>query len=96
MLPTTGSRLIVFPRPLTLHGDGSGGLNMGNRHWLAESERGVSLQIYLALIAARLLQRHGDMRPTKRMMERLPFGSRYGPERHFRIPAKPKNVTLSF
>gem|GEM_PF-5967452 len=26
MLPTTGSWLIVFPRPLTLHGDGSGGL----------------------------------------------------------------------
>lgn len=44
---------------------------LGNRHWLAESERGVSLQIYLALIAALLLQLHGGMRPTKRMMERL-------------------------
>lgn len=44
---------------------------LGNRHWLAESEAGVSLQIYLALIAALLLQLHGEIRPSKRMMERI-------------------------
>lgn len=44
---------------------------LGNRHWLAESKRGVSIQIYLALIGALLLQLHGSMRPSKRMMERI-------------------------
>ena len=44
---------------------------LGNRHWLAESEQGVSLQVYLALIGALLLQLHGNVRPSKRMMERL-------------------------
>lgn len=44
---------------------------LGNRHWLAESQQGVSLQIYLALIGALLLQLHGNVRPSKRMMERL-------------------------
>jgi Transposase DDE domain len=40
-----------------------------NRHWLAESECGVSTQVYLALIAALLLQLFTGRRPTRRMME---------------------------
>jgi hypothetical protein len=43
------------------------------RHWLAESERGVTLQIYLALIAAVLLQLYIGKRPTRRMMELIQF-----------------------
>jgi hypothetical protein len=39
------------------------------RHWLAESQRGVTVQLYLALIAAVLLQLAAGRRPTKRMME---------------------------
>ena len=42
---------------------------LGCGHWLAESERGVTIQIYLALIAALLLQLYTGRRPTKRMME---------------------------
>ena len=42
---------------------------MGCRHWLAESPEGVTLQIYLALIAALLLQLYTGKRPSKRMME---------------------------
>lgn len=42
---------------------------LGCRHWLAESERGVTLQVYLALIAAVLLQLYVGERPNKRMME---------------------------
>ena len=37
------------------------------RHWLAESQAGVSLQLYLALIAAVLLQLCLGRRPNKRM-----------------------------
>jgi hypothetical protein len=44
---------------------------LGNRHWLAESPRGVALQVYLALIAALLLQLYTGQRPNKRMMELL-------------------------
>ena len=44
---------------------------LGNRHWLAESRQGVTLQIYLALIGALLLQLHVNVRPSKRMMERI-------------------------
>jgi hypothetical protein len=44
---------------------------LGCGHWLAESERGVTIQIYLALIAALLLQLYTGRRPTKRMMELL-------------------------
>lgn len=44
---------------------------LGNRHWLAESERGVTIQMYLALIAALLLQLYGGRRPTKRRMEAI-------------------------
>ena len=43
------------------------------RHFFAESERGVSLQIYLALIAALLLAAECGRRPGKRMMELLRF-----------------------
>jgi hypothetical protein len=42
---------------------------LGCGHWLAESQRGVTIQIYLALIAALLLQLYTGRRPTKRMME---------------------------
>lgn len=46
---------------------------LGCGHWLAESSQGVSLQIYLALIASLLLQLHTGRRPTKRMMELFQF-----------------------
>ena len=39
------------------------------RHWLAESQQGVTLQLYLALIAAVLLQLCLGRRPNKRMFE---------------------------
>jgi hypothetical protein len=39
------------------------------RHWLAESPAGVSVQLYLALIAAVLLQLCLGRRPNKRMFE---------------------------
>lgn len=41
------------------------------RHFLAESPRGVAIQLYLALIAALLLQYFIGKRPNKRMMEAL-------------------------
>jgi hypothetical protein len=44
---------------------------LGCRHWLAESPNGVTLQLYLALIAAVLFQLHTGRRPNKRMMELL-------------------------
>lgn len=46
---------------------------LGCRHLLAESPRGVAIQVYLALIAAMLLTRMVGKRPTKRQMERLQF-----------------------
>ena len=46
---------------------------LGCRHWLAESPRGVALQIYCALIAALLLLRYGGRRPNKRAMEMIRF-----------------------
>lgn len=46
---------------------------LGCRHWLAESQRGVTLQVYLALIAAALLQLHIGQRPTRRMLELIQF-----------------------
>jgi hypothetical protein len=46
---------------------------LGCRHWLAESRQGVTLQIYLTLIAAVLLQLHTGRRPTKRMLELIQF-----------------------
>jgi hypothetical protein len=42
---------------------------LGCRHWLAESQTGVTIQLYLALIAAVLFQLHTGRRPNKRMME---------------------------
>jgi Transposase DDE domain len=42
---------------------------LGCRHWLAESSRGVGIEIYLALIAALLLQLYSGRRPNRRMME---------------------------
>ena len=42
---------------------------LGCRHWLAESQQGVTLQLYLALIAAVLFQLHTGRRPNKRMLE---------------------------
>jgi hypothetical protein len=42
---------------------------LGCGHWLAESARGTTIQIYLALIASVLLQLHTGRRPNKRMME---------------------------
>ena len=46
---------------------------LGCGHWLAESERGATIQIYLALIAALLLQLYTGRRPTKRMLELIRF-----------------------
>jgi hypothetical protein len=46
---------------------------LGCRHWLAESPRGVALQIYCALIAALLLMRYTGKRPGKRAMEMIRF-----------------------
>jgi hypothetical protein len=46
---------------------------LGCRHWLAESPKGVALQLYLALIAAALLQLYVGRRPTKRMLELVQF-----------------------
>lgn len=46
---------------------------LGCRHWLAESPRGVALQVYLALIAAQLLLLHTGQRPGKRQMELIQF-----------------------
>ncbi len=42
---------------------------LGCGHWLAESHQGVTLQLYLALIAAVLFQLHTGRRPNKRMLE---------------------------
>lgn len=46
---------------------------LGCGHWLAESPRGVALQIYCALIAALLLLAHSGRRPGKRAMEMIRF-----------------------
>ena len=42
-------------------------------HWLAESEKGVRIQLYLVMILALLLQIQTGARPTKRMIELLHF-----------------------
>jgi hypothetical protein len=42
---------------------------LGCRHWFAESQRGATIQLYLALIAAVLLQLAMGERPNKRMLE---------------------------
>jgi hypothetical protein len=46
---------------------------LGCRHWLAESPRGVALQVYLALIAAVLLVLFSGKRPNRRQMEAIQF-----------------------
>lgn len=46
---------------------------LGCRHWLAQSERGVTLQLYLALIGALLMQLYCGQRPNKRMFELFQF-----------------------
>ncbi len=46
---------------------------LGCRHWLAESERGVTMQLYPALIAGLMLHLMLGRRPDKRLMERLRF-----------------------
>lgn len=46
---------------------------LGCRHWLAESPQGVALEIYLALIAALLLQLYTGQAPNRRMMELIQF-----------------------
>lgn len=42
---------------------------LGCGHWMAESENGVTIQIYLTLIGALLLQLQLGRRPSKRVME---------------------------
>jgi hypothetical protein len=44
---------------------------MGVRHWLAESQAGATVQLYLALIAGLMLQQVLGRRPNKRIWERL-------------------------
>jgi hypothetical protein len=46
---------------------------LGCRHWLAESPQGVAVQIYLALIAALLLQLYTGERPNRRLFELIQF-----------------------
>jgi IS4 transposase len=46
---------------------------MGSNHWMAESPRGVAIQIYLTLIGAQLLLLYTGQRPNKRMLEALQF-----------------------
>src|SRR6185503_924990 len=46
---------------------------LGCRHWFAHSSRGVTVQLYLALIAALLLQLYTGQRPNRRMMESIRF-----------------------
>jgi len=46
---------------------------LGCRHWLAESPEGVAIELYLALIAALLLQLYTGQEPSRRMMELIQF-----------------------
>ena len=46
---------------------------LGCQHWLAESPQGVAIELYLALIAALLLQLYTGAAPTRRMMELIQF-----------------------
>lgn len=46
---------------------------LGCRHWLAESPQGTAIQLYLALIAALLLQLYTGQRPNRRMLELIQF-----------------------
>lgn len=42
---------------------------LGCQHWLAESRVGATIQIYLALVAALLVQLYTGRKPSKRLME---------------------------
>jgi hypothetical protein len=44
---------------------------MGCRHWFAESQNGVTMQLYLALIGGLMLQSVLGRRPDRRLYERL-------------------------
>ena len=46
---------------------------MKANHWMAESQDGVAIQIYLTLIAAQLLLLFSGQRPNKRIFELLQF-----------------------
>lgn len=46
---------------------------LNSRHWLAESPQGVTIQMYLLMIAALLLQLHTGRRPNKRSIEFIQF-----------------------
>jgi IS4 transposase len=46
---------------------------LGCRHWLAESPQGAAIELYLALIAALLLQLYTGQAPNRRMMELIQF-----------------------
>jgi len=46
---------------------------MKANHWMAESQEGVAIQIYLTLIAAQLLLLFSGQRPNKRILELLQF-----------------------
>jgi hypothetical protein len=46
---------------------------LGCRHFFAESEQGVTIQLYLALIASLLFQYYTGRRPNKRIMELIHF-----------------------
>ena len=46
---------------------------LGCRHWLAESPAGAAIEMYLALIAALLLQLYTGQAPNRRMMELIQF-----------------------
>lgn len=43
------------------------------RHWLAESQQGVTVQVYCSLIAALLLSARSGKLPTKRQMEAIRY-----------------------
>ena len=46
---------------------------LGCRHWLAESQEGMSIQVYCALIASVLITLWTGAKPSKRQWEALQF-----------------------
>ena len=76
---------------------------MGCGHWIAESERGATIQLYLALIGAVLLQLDLGRRPTKRIWELMQWHqsgmlddatTRKLLEKELRGPVKKRRATL--
>lgn len=76
---------------------------MGCGHWMAESERGATIQLYLALIGAVLLQLDLGRRPTKRIWELMQWHQsgmldeatvRKLLEKELRGPVKKRRATL--